>query len=236
MVVTRWVAPWAPLHAALVLLCAGGEAWAHPVLVDRIEGHLGASTLELQVRTTLRTPLVITRAADDAALKVARAPAIKAALDASGYVASHLSVRVGGAPLVASVGSTSIVEPSAASAAGFVVEETYVQYNISYALPEGDPELDIALTTSMLSEFEAAPLQSWDQSFAVVLWADASRSASGVLRSGRPLLLKLPRAAPPKAALNPWLRSAPKLAVIAVAAVMLLASARRVARRRFRRQ
>ncbi len=206
------------------------------MLVDRIEGRLGAGALELQVRTTLRTPLVITRATDDAALTVARAPAIKAADDASAYVASHLSVRVGGAPLVASVGLTSIVEPPAASGADLVIEETYVQYNISYALPEGDSELDIALATSMLSEFEAAPLKSWDQSFAVVLWADSSRSASGVLRAGRPLVLKLPRPQPPKAALNPWLRSAPKLVVIAVAAVMLLASARRVARRRFRRR
>ena len=226
---------WTCVLAATSLWCAVREAEAHPVLVDRIEGTVGATTLDLRVRTTLRTPLVAMGIGRGEGLTVSPARALQSVNDAAAYVASHVTVRALGLPLVARVLGASMPDASDAAAVTLDVEGTHVLYTLSYELPEAAWNTEVVLETNMLDEFEAAPLQPWEQTFAVTLSADASHTVSGVLRAGKPLSMRLPRAEAATVGTRAWVRFAPKLMALGLVGYLTFFGVRRAARRWSRR-
>jgi hypothetical protein len=202
---------------------------AHPVLLDRIDGQVTATEIILDVRPTLRSPLVAIHHPESMAYSSAELS--QAVTDAAPYFASHVSMKEHGSPLHVRVVSSTIDDAPDASVLDPDLEKVHADYKLAYSLPEGEGDLSLEISTTVLDEFEYAPGQPWDQSFAVVVSTDPTRTASGVVKRSKPLSLTVPRVPgePKKTEINyrRWLL----LAAAALLVPSLWASARRSAKR-----
>lgn len=220
--------------AGALLACFGAistRASAHPVLLDRIDGTVERADLVLEITTTLRTPLVIARRPPSLVASYEPSELASAVHDAGGYFASHVHVTEHGAPLTPRVLSATIDDPLDAGVSDLDVERLHERVRIAYALPEGSTDLALEVSSTVLDEYEYAPGQRWDETFAVTLSSSNSRTASGVVHRDKPFAATLPRVGVSKVDGRKWYG----IAVAAFVVIVALLGSRRMGRRMRRR-
>lgn len=183
--------------------------------------------LVVDVHTTLRTPIVATRRGR---AEYSSQELNAAVSDAAPYLASHLEVTQAGRALSTRLVSSAIDEPIASDIADADLETLHARTTIAYDLLPGDGPLELGFTSHVLEELELAPGQPWDETFAVLVSADASHTASGVLHTGKSIALSVPRTQSTKP--GTWI--APRWTVDAVLAVLLVLGIAWAIRRRIR--
>jgi len=156
----------------LLLLLTLGAA-AHPLQQDSMWVVFAPDRARVAVNVALREILVAQQVKDDSA-EVLDA----AALRHGDYLLHHLSLCAGAQELSGRV--EKITPPIIAGADS---EQTFYQYELSYAFPSGAPPASVAFTHTMLSEWSYAPGQPWEVTYAVRLKrSDSDEVSTGLLR------------------------------------------------------
>ncbi len=212
------------------------------MLLDRIDGQIEPTRVVLDLHMTLRTPMV---ALHRERTSYSAAEVAQALDDAAPYFATHVSLSLGDTSLASRIISSTVDEPDGTSAAtqrgqyqleagigDLDLERTHVHVLLAYALPAGNDELPLTVSSRMLEEFEYAPGQPWEETFAVTLQTDTAHTASGVLHTGKSISLTLPRAGS-RAVETP---KRPYLAYFMLASVIMLGIFARIMGRRAKRR
>jgi len=171
----------------LIILVAGGSAFAHPNLQDTLWIQFEPNAIHMAVNVSEREILVAQQSSSVTANTLDRGSVIEKQGD---YVLSHLLLFVDGKPLAGAIKS---ITPPASLADP---ESTFFQYEIYYPTQEGIPKA-VTFLNLMLQEWPYSPGQSWNVSY--VMRTKDSRSAgfsSWLLPFQKPLNIETSRLAP----------------------------------------